>query len=243
MFSFLWKTGRPATLGLIPSKQKCWHKASRTTLESTVPGRLRSLSLCVSSHFICLAYITAQSWVLWPLFNMTPVGILGKERGNRPLDPQKENNSEPTWVFLSSRDEVGLGAGSAPRLCVFSGMWVLPAGEPTGAPNVSSHGIQALCLPGPSPAQPGPPSQRCFWLIAWGWDYTVILPRQSAGLTVPSLMPVFLILSSGIMEWKRDNQEENKKGRKGGEDREKIFGQGVLYASSYLISSPCSWRF
>ena len=32
-------------------------------------------------------------------------------------------------------------------------------------------------------------------------------------------MPVFLILSSGIMEWTSDDQEENKKGRKGEEDR------------------------
>lgn len=119
MFSFLWKTGRPATLGLIPSKQKCWHKASRTTLESTVPGRLRSLSLCVSSHFICLAYITAQSWGLWPLFNMTPV--YWERRGETgPLTHRKRTTlSQPEFSWapeMRSGWELGLHLGSVSSL-------------------------------------------------------------------------------------------------------------------------------
>lgn len=192
-----------------------------------VHGRLQSLSLCISSHFICLTYITAQSWGPWPLFGMMPVYWEGEEIG--PLNHRKRTTLSQPWVFLSSRDEVGAGSWACtsalclPLECGCSLLGKLLGLQMSRRTESKLSASQALLKRSLDPHRSGVLA-RCLRMRL------LCNPAKAiCWATVPTLMPVFLILSSGIMEWKRDNQEENKKeGRKGGKT-ERQFLDGEFY--------------
>ena len=115
-------------------------------------------------------------------------------------------------------------------------MLVLPAGEPIGTPHGLSHLIQVFCLPGPSPAHPGPRLSSLLALLLADMNYALILPRKSACLAVPSPMPLSLsILTPQAVEELQPGETKKEKEGEGGRKKRRGRGRKHLERTFYIL--------